>query len=105
MLLHISKFMKIENKQIGKNNPIFIIAEAGVNHNNKLSLGYKMIDIAAKYGADAIKFQTFVTENINLKNSIKPNYQKSIKKKNFNSEKWLRLFNKFTTNQIFFKKI
>ena len=75
--------MKIGNKQIGKNNPVFIIAEAGVNYNNKLSLGYKMIDIASKYGADAIKFQTFVTENINLKNSIKPNYQKSIIKKNY----------------------
>ena len=75
--------MKIGNKQIGKNNPIFIIAEAGVNHNNKLSLAYKMIDIAAKYGADAIKFQTFVTENINLKNSVKPNYQKLIKNKNY----------------------
>ena len=75
--------MKIGNKQIGKNNPIFIIAEAGVNHNNKLSLAYKMIDIAAKHGADAIKFQTFVTENINLKNSVKPNYQKLIKNKNY----------------------
>ena len=75
--------MEIGNKKIGKDKPIFIIAEAGVNYNNKLSLAYKMIDIAAKAGADAIKFQTFKAKNIQLKNSIKPNYQKSIKNTNY----------------------
>lgn len=71
--------MKIGRKQIGVGRPVFVIAEAGVNHNNKLSLAYKMIDIASKSGADAIKFQTFLADNIQLKNSTKPNYQKSIK--------------------------
>jgi N,N'-diacetyllegionaminate synthase len=75
--------VEIGNKKIGKDKPIFIIAEAGVNYNNKLSLAYKMIDIAAKAGADAIKFQTFKAKNIQLKNSIKPNYQKSIKNTNY----------------------
>ena len=75
--------MEIGNKKIGKNKPVFIIAEAGVNYNNKLSLAYKMIDIAAKAGADAIKFQTFKAKNIQLRNSIKPNYQKSIKNTNY----------------------
>lgn len=75
--------MEIGNKKIGKNKPVFIIAEAGVNYNNKLSLAYEMIDIAAKAGADAIKFQTFKAKNIQLKNSIKPNYQKSIKNTNY----------------------
>ena len=70
--------MKIGRKHIGIGKPVFVIAEAGVNHNNKLSLAYKMIDIASKSGADAIKFQTFVADNIQLKNSTKPNYQKSI---------------------------
>ena len=71
--------MKIGQKRIGVGKPVFIIAEAGVNHNNKLSLAYKMIDIATRAGADAIKFQTFLADNIQLKNSTKPNYQKSIK--------------------------
>jgi len=75
--------VEIGNKKIGKNKPVFIIAEAGVNYNNKLSLAYEMIDIAAKAGADAIKFQTFKAKNIQLKNSIKPNYQKSIKNTNY----------------------
>jgi len=83
MMGHITNYMEIGNKKIGKDKPIFIIAEAGVNYNNKLSLGYKMIDVAAKAGADAIKFQTFKAKNIQLKNSIKPDYQKSIKNTNY----------------------
>ena len=75
--------MRINNKKIGSDNPVFVIAEAGVNHNNELSLAFKMIDIAKKSGADAIKFQTFKTENIQLPNSIKPKYQNAIKEKNY----------------------
>ena len=41
-----------------------IIAEAGVNHNGSLSLALRMVEEAAKAGADYIKFQTFKTENI-----------------------------------------
>ena len=37
----------------------FIIAEAGVNHNGKINLAKKLIDQAAKIGANAIKFQSF----------------------------------------------
>ena len=70
--------MKIGSKKIGASNPVFIIAEAGVNHNNKLSLAFKMIDLASKYGADAIKFQSFITDNMQLKESKKPRYQKKL---------------------------
>ena len=75
--------MRIANKKINVENSIFVIAEAGVNYNNKLSLAFKMIDVAKKAGADAIKFQTFKTENIHLPNSIKPKYQNSLKEKNY----------------------
>ena len=70
--------MKIGSKKIGPSDPVFIIAEAGVNHNNKLSLAFKMIDLAAKAGADAIKFQSFITDNMQLKESKKPRYQKKL---------------------------
>jgi len=40
---------------------IFIIAEAGVNHNGSIAIAKKLIKSAAKIGADAVKFQTFIT--------------------------------------------
>ena len=55
---------------------VFIIAEAGVNHNGSIELAYKLIDIASASGADAVKFQTFKAENLVLKNAQKAEYQK-----------------------------
>ena len=55
---------------------IFIIAEAGVNHNGDYSTALKMIDKAKESGADAIKFQTFVAENLVSRSAAKAEYQK-----------------------------
>ena len=54
----------------------FIIAEAGVNHNGSLEMALKLIDVAVAAGADAIKFQTFKTENVITVNAPKAGYQK-----------------------------
>ena len=54
---------------------VFIIAEAGVNHNGSIDLAKKLIDVASDAGADAVKFQTFKAENIVTKHSHKANYQ------------------------------
>ena len=75
----MKNFIKLNKRKIDLKSHVFVIAEAGVNHNNNLSLAYKMIDVAKKAGADAIKFQTFVSDEIQLKTSTKPNYQKKIK--------------------------
>ena len=55
---------------------VFIIAEAGVNHNGSVKLAKKLIDIAVDSGADAVKFQTFKTENLVSKTAKKADYQK-----------------------------
>lgn len=54
---------------------IFIIAEAGVNHNGDMRTAKRMIDVAAAAGADAVKFQTFKTENLVCRNAKKAAYQ------------------------------
>ncbi len=55
---------------------IFIIAEAGVNHNGSIELAKKLIDVAVEARVDAVKFQTFKTENVISKNAQKAEYQK-----------------------------
>ena len=55
---------------------VFIIAEAGVNHNGSLKIAKKMIDVAVRAGADAIKFQTFHARSLVSKFAPKAVYQK-----------------------------
>lgn len=55
---------------------IFIIAEAGVNHNGSVDIAKKMIEIAVDVGADAVKFQTFKAEKVISKFAPKAHYQK-----------------------------
>ena len=55
---------------------VFIIAEAGVNHNGSLELAKKLIDVAVEAGADAVKFQTFKAVNLVSQTAEKADYQK-----------------------------
>ena len=55
---------------------VFIIAEAGVNHNGSSDIAKELIDAAVKAGADAVKFQTFKAANLVSKTAQKADYQK-----------------------------
>ncbi len=59
------------------NSRVFIIAEAGVNHNGSMDLARKLVDAAAEAGADAVKFQTFRTESLVRRDAPKAEYQKA----------------------------
>ena len=59
-----------------KVDEVFIIAEAGVNHNGSIDLAKKLIDVASSAGANAVKFQTFKAENLATKSAEKATYQK-----------------------------
>lgn len=61
-------------------NRVFIIAEAGVNHNGSIEIAKKMIDAATLAGADAIKFQTFKSEELVCRDAEKAEYQKLMTK-------------------------
>jgi len=54
---------------------VYIIAEAGVNHNGDIKLAKKLIDVAANSGVDAVKFQTWKTELIVTKKAEQAEYQ------------------------------
>ena len=66
------KQVKIGNYLVGGANPVFVVAEAGINHNGSFKLAKKMVDQAKKTGVDCIKFQTHITEKEMMKSNIKP---------------------------------
>jgi N,N'-diacetyllegionaminate synthase len=49
----------IGERRIGSGEPVYVIAEAGANHNGDLAIARELIDVAAAAGADAVKFQTY----------------------------------------------
>lgn len=55
--------------------PVFIVAEAGVNHDGQLNKALALVDIAADAGADAVKFQTFSAERLATRTTAKAPYQ------------------------------
>lgn len=61
---------------------VYIIAEAGVNHNGKFDLACQLVDEARKAGADCIKFQTFITENVVSPTAQQAEYQKKTVREN-----------------------
>lgn len=71
-----SQKITLGRRTISRSAPAFVIAEAGVNHNGKFDLAKKLIDAASFAHADAVKFQTYKTEHLILKNVDKAPYQK-----------------------------
>jgi N,N'-diacetyllegionaminate synthase len=71
----MTREIEINGRKIGADHPCYIIAEVGVNHNGDLGLAHRLIDLAAAAGADAVKFQTFVTDELTLSDAPQAEYQ------------------------------
>ena len=56
------EIVEIDGEKIGGNNPLYFIAEGGLNHNGDVKIAKKIIESAKESGASAIKFQTYTSE-------------------------------------------
>ena len=68
--------IRIGDKIVGHDEPCFIIAEAGSNHNGSLEQAKKLVDVAAEAKADAVKFQIFKAESLYSKYTPEFSYLK-----------------------------
>lgn len=85
--------MKIRNRKIGGDSSCFIIGEIGSNHNKDLDKAYKLIDIAAEAGVNAVKFQTLKPTDIAKLDTPADEYGKADFTKN--KEYWYEVLQDF----------
>ncbi|PSQ08785.1 shikimate dehydrogenase [Halobacteriales archaeon QS_5_70_15] len=64
----------VGDRRVGPDEPAFVVAEAGSNHNGDLGIAKELIDVAAEAGADAVKFQTFRAEDLYVEGSGEVEY-------------------------------
>lgn len=96
------KTIKIGERVIEKGSSPFVIAEAGVSHNGQLDLAFDMIKAAKKAGADAVKFQTFKSEEFVADPHLTYQYQSQGKEV---SESMLAMFKRFEFDREQWKQI
>lgn len=105
--------IKINDKELGKDKPCFIIAEAGINHNGDIKTAKEMIKVAKEAGVDAIKFQTFTAEEFikdhdeeyeyeSQGKKVKESMIKMFKRHEFSKEEWESIANYCKEQDIIF---
>jgi N,N'-diacetyllegionaminate synthase len=80
----------VDRRPIGPGHPVFVIAEAGVNHNGDLDLARRLVDVAAGAGADAVKFQTFAADRVAAREAPKADYQRQTTSADESQQEMLR---------------
>src|SRR6266550_3216577 len=70
--------VRIGDREVGGGAPVYVIAEAGSNHDRNLDQAKRLIDVAAEAGADAVKFQTFTADRIVAETRTRAKYLDAI---------------------------
>ncbi|BCN92696.1 pseudaminic acid synthase [Thiomicrorhabdus immobilis] len=70
----MNKFINIDNRKIGQDYSPYVIAEMSANHNGNIENAYKIIDMAKRSGADAIKMQTYTPDTLTIDSDL-PDFQ------------------------------
>lgn len=71
----LTRSISINGRTIGPDQPCFIAAEIGLNHNGDMELAIKSIEAAAAAGADGVKFQNYATADFLLDDALTYSYQ------------------------------
>jgi N-acetylneuraminate synthase len=106
------KTIKVGKHLIGPNEPVYVIAEAGVNHEESIETAEKMIVDAARTGAQCIKFQTYQAGKLVVRdapkywddpdNLVANQYEMFAGRNTFNESDWQRLIAKCEKEGITF---
>ncbi len=68
--------VNVGGRTVGEGAPCFVIAEAGVNHNGSVETACRLVDAAREAAADAVKFQTFIADQLATPDAPKAEYQR-----------------------------
>ena len=67
--------LRIGSARVGRGAPVYVVAEAGVNHDGELSVARELVHAAAEAGADAVKFQVFAADRLVTRQAPAAAYQ------------------------------